>query len=71
MVTKAQIKATTKFEHKNYDKLLLRIRKDADEKNEPTKAMICQAAKDQGLSINGYLMQAVAEKLQRDGYFKK
>lgn len=71
MVTKAQIKATTKFEHNNYDKILLRIRKDVDKTKEPTKAMILKAAEAQGMSINAYLYEAVAEKLKRDGYLKQ
>lgn len=70
MVTNAQKKATTKYEHNNYDKLLLRIRKDVDEKKEPSKAMIVKAAKSQGMTINAYLLEAVGEKLRQDGFLK-
>ena len=54
--------ATRRFEQKAYDKVLLRIRKDT----EPTRDTITQAADAAGLSLNGYIMQAVKEKLERE-----
>jgi len=62
MVRKSQIKATGKYERNNYDKVLLRIRKDT----EPTRETITAAADAVGLSLNAYIMQAVKEKMERD-----
>ena len=62
MRSEAKKKADAKWEQKAYDKVLLRIRKDA----EPTRDTITQAADAAGLSLNGYIMQAVKEKLERE-----
>jgi len=63
MKTEAQKRATAKFERSVYDKILLRIRKDT----EPTRETITAAADAAGLSLNGYIMEAVREKLAGGG----
>ncbi len=60
-VTKAGIKAHTKYENKTYDKVLLRLRKDT----EPTRETIQSKAADSGMSINAYIVEAVKEKIER------
>ena len=55
MVTKAQKAATTRFEAKNYDKILLRMRKDT----EPTRESVTQRAQAAGMSLNAYIMAAI------------
>lgn len=59
--TKAHIKATTKYESKAYDKILLRLRKDGD----LTKEDIQKVADDEKMSLNAYIIKAVQEKMQR------
>ena len=55
-VSKAQIKATTKYEKKAYFKVLVRfpIDKESD------------IRLHSGNSLNGYIVQAVLEKMERD-----
>lgn len=60
-VTKAGIKAHTKYESKTYDKVLLRLRKDT----EPTKDTISQKAEAVGLSLNAFIVEAITEKIDR------
>lgn len=62
MVTKAQKAATGRFETKVYDKILLRLRKDA----EPTREVIAQRAQAAGLSLNAYILAAIVEKMERE-----
>lgn len=62
MVTKAQKAATTRFEAKNYDKILLRMRKDT----EPTRESVTQCAQAAGMSLNAYIMAAIMEKMERE-----
>lgn len=59
MPTKAQVKAQTKWEKKVYDKILLRVRKDA----EPTRDTITAAAAASGESLNEYIINAVKMRL--------
>lgn len=58
-VSKAQIKATTKYETANYDKVLLRLPKGK-------RAEIKTHAEKRGESINGFVGRAIAETMQRD-----
>lgn len=58
-VSKAQIKATTKYESANYDKILLRLPKGSREE-------IKEIAAAAGESVNGYILAAVDERMQRD-----
>ena len=62
-VTKAQKKATAKFESKTYDKVLLRIRKDT----EPTRETITEQAKKSGESLNEYIINAIKQRLEKEG----
>lgn len=51
-----------RYEAKVYDKVLLRLRKDTDVDKD-----IIQAAADMaGESLNGYIVQAVRERMERD-----
>ena len=59
--TKAHMRATQKYEANNYDKILLRIRKDG----EITREKIQQAADAAGISLNAYILAAVYEKIQK------
>jgi len=59
-ISKAQAKAQTKWEAKVYDKVLLRLKKGEREK-------ITATAETQGKSLNGYITEAVNEKMQREG----
>jgi len=61
MVSKAHIKATTKYEAKAYDKVLLRIRKDG----ELTREDIQQAATAAGESLNEYILNSIRERMTR------
>ena len=63
-VSKAQKKATAKYEQQNYDKVLLRLEKGKKEK-------IRAAAEKQGQSLNGYIVTAVDEKMQRSSNGKE
>ena len=60
-VSKAQLRATANYELKKYDKVLLRMDKGK-------KDMIQAYANDKGESLNGYIMKAIAERMERDGY---
>lgn len=55
-VSKAQIKATTKYEKKAYFKVLVRFPIDKE----------LEIRKYSGNSVNGYIVQAVLEKIERD-----
>ena len=59
--TPAHIRATTKYEAKAYDKILLRIRKDG----ELTKDTIQMAADQAGQSLNSYILEALKEKMSK------
>ena len=61
MVSKAHIKATTKYEAKAYDKVLLRIRKDGD----LTREDITAAATAAGESLNEYILNSIRERMNR------
>lgn len=60
MVSKAQIRSTTKYEHNNYDKVTLRLRRDA----EITRDKLQKAADAAGESLNGYVMEAVRQRMK-------
>lgn len=57
--TKAQIRATTKYESKAYDKILIRIPKGERERFK-------QAAENRGLSLNQLFVQAAEEFLKNN-----
>lgn len=58
--SKAHIRATTKFEHNNYDKVTLRLRRDAD----LTREKVQEAADAAGESLNSYVMEAVRRRIE-------
>ena len=58
--SKAHIRATIKYETKSYDKLCIRIRKDAD----ITREDIQEAADLEGESVNAYVMEAVRRRME-------
>ena len=62
MVSKAQIKSTTKYEHNNYDKVTLRIRRDAD----LTRDRLQEAADAAGESLNAYIIEAVRRRMESE-----
>lgn len=61
MKTQAQSRATQKYESKSYDKVLLRIRKD----QEPTRDTITKFAELKGESLNGFIMKAIKERIEK------
>lgn len=61
-VTKAQQAATKKFEDKNYDKILLRLRKDT-----LPKECVQMAADKAGESLNAYITGAVRDRMEQEG----
>ena len=56
-VTKAQKRATAKFENKKYDKILLRVEKGEKEK---IKAFVAE----HGESINGFICRIIKEAME-------
>lgn len=59
MVTKAQKKATEKYEQNNYDKILIRIRPKG--KREEIRA----AADAKGQSLNSFINEAIDEHMKK------
>lgn len=52
----------TKYNTKNYDRVLIRIRKDAD----ITRQDIQQAADAAGESVNVYVLEAVRQRMEKE-----
>ena len=61
-VSKAHIEATTRFENKAYDKLVFNIRKDTEQNLDFIRAH----AEAMGESVNGFLVRAITEAVERD-----
>lgn len=61
MVSEAHKRATQKFETNNYDKILLRIRKDSSQ----NRQKIQEAADKTQKSLNAFILEAIAEKIAR------
>ena len=59
--SRAHIEATTRYEHKAYDKITVRLRKDT----EPTRDTITAAADAAGMSLNAYIIEAVKDKMKK------
>ena len=57
--TKAQQKAVSKYMKENYDEIKVRVAKGR-------KAEIKACAERQGKSVNGYVTEAIDEKMERD-----
>ena len=60
--SKAHIDATGRYEKKAYDKILLRIRKDSAVNGDVIRAH----AESRGESVNGFLLRAITETIERD-----
>lgn len=60
--SKAHIKATSKWESKALDKVLLRMRKDGA----MTRERIQAAASAAGESVNGYILEAVRRRMESE-----
>ena len=58
-VKKSQIAATSRYEKKVYDKILLRMPKGK-------KAIIKAHAEQKNESVNGFISRAIAETIERD-----
>ena len=61
-VSEAKKRADARWHKKAYDQLLLKIRKDAEINGDYIRAH----AAEQGESINGFLVRAIAEAIERD-----
>ena len=61
-ITPAQRKAVTKYEANNYDRVLLRIRKDST----PSRDDIRAAADSAGETVNTYILRAVRDRMGLD-----
>lgn len=59
---KPSYKAIRKYDAKTYDKIIFRVRKDAA----MSRAAIQAAAGRAGMSTQGYILQAIAERMERD-----
>ena len=64
-VSKAQIRATTKFEHTSYDKITVRLRKDRPDASGLSRDSIQAAADAAGMSINAFILSAVSDKINK------
>ena len=60
MVSEAQKRATTKYEHNNYDKITVRLPKGERER-------WTAAATAAGQSLNAFIVQVVQDRMQDDG----
>ncbi len=61
-VTEAQKAATRRFESKQYDKVLLRLKKGGNTSKESIQAH----AEAAGESLNGYIVKAVERRIKAD-----
>lgn len=59
-VSKAHMRATQKYEQKNYDKILLRLRRDGT----PNKEDIEKAAEMLGESVNAFITNAISQRIK-------
>jgi len=64
-VSEAQKKATQKFEKEVYKKILVRIRQDGKSDIVNYKELETAVAVS-GKSLNGYILEAIKEKIERD-----
>lgn len=61
-MSKAHIAATNRYNAKTYDRILLKIRKDAEINSEFLREHVAA----RGESLNGFLLRAVKETIERD-----
>lgn len=59
--SEAQNKANQKYQRKAYDQTLLRFRKDGD----LTLSDVQQIAEQHGESVQGFILQAIRERIDR------
>lgn len=64
-VSEAQKRATQKFEKEVYKKILVRIRQDGKSDIVNYKELETAVAIS-GKSLNGYILEAIKEKIERD-----
>ena len=57
----AQRKAVRQFEKESYDKILVRV-----SKKDGKRDLIKQHAEDMGESVNGFIVRAIDETIERD-----
>ena len=57
--SRAHIQATTRYEHKAYDKITVRVRKDST----LTREIITNAARDAGESLNEYILNSIKARM--------
>ena len=60
VISKAQLKATAKYQKANYDEIKVRVPKGH-------KAAIQAHAQNRNETVNGFICRAVAETLEREG----
>lgn len=63
-ISKAQLKAHSKWDTKTHDKIGVRIRKDSDF----TRDMIQSAADAAGESLNAYTIGALKMRMEKEGF---
>lgn len=63
--TEAQSRATQKYDAKSYDKITLRIRNDGLDQSGISRDIIQKAADASGMSLNSFILQAIAEKINK------
>ena len=62
MVSEAQKKATTKYEHANYEKVTLRIRTDGKD-GYPSREKMTDFAARQGKTLNKFILDTVKKEM--------
>ncbi|MBR1728193.1 MAG: hypothetical protein IJ728_01515 [Selenomonadaceae bacterium] len=60
--SKAKAEADARFEKKTYDKILLRLRKDSEINGDYLR----KYAASIGESVNGFILRAITETINRD-----
>ena len=60
--TEAQMRATSKYDRKTYDYITMTVRKDSEINGNVIRAH----AESMGESLNGFLLRAVTETIERD-----
>jgi uncharacterized protein (DUF1778 family) len=59
--SRAHIQATTRYEHKAYDKITVRVRKDGD----LTREDIAKSAQAHGESMNEFILNAIRARIEK------
>lgn len=61
----AQAKAKNKFNKKAYEAIVVRLRKDRPDESGLSRDSITAAAEAAGMSLNGYILAAIKEKIEK------